>query len=181
MWKELKKVHQTSLVKINYLFEELYTCKYINGNLMDEHIVAMLDLSHQIISAGKKLEDLHLTWTMVLSLLKTPSWELVKIPLFKLATFTSEAVSMRLLQKANHWKHERDGSETTLFMKRKHGKGKGKSKGKGTQPNDKCHCCSRQGYWAKDCEEPEAKRKANKKSSGGSTHLAVSGLQKLDM
>jgi len=185
MWEELKKVHQTSLSKINihYLFEELYTRKYVNGASMDEHITSFLDLSHRIISAGEKLDDLHLARAMVLSLPKTPSWELVKIPLFELTMLTSEAVSTRLLQEANRRKREKSGSETALIArgKQKQGKGKGKSKGKGAQPSDKCHRCGKQGHWAKDCEEPEAeKRKPNEKSSGGSAHLAVSGLRELD-
>jgi hypothetical protein len=95
MWKELEKIHQTSLSKINihYMFEELYMQKYTDGVSMDEHITLLLDIAHRIHSAGKKLEDLHLARAMVLSLPKTPSWELVKIPLFKMKTFTLELVS----------------------------------------------------------------------------------------
>ena len=116
MWKELKKVHQTSLSKINihYLFEELYTRKYVDGASMDEHIASLLDLSHRIISAGEKLDDLHLARAMVLSLPKTPSWELVKIPLFELTMLMSEAVSTRLLQEANCHKRK-SGLETALI------------------------------------------------------------------
>ena len=48
MWKELKKIHQMSLSKINvhYMFEELYTRKYVDGTSMDEHITSLLDLAH---------------------------------------------------------------------------------------------------------------------------------------
>ena len=62
MWDELKKVHETNLSQINvhYLFEELYTHKYTNGTSMDDHLVALLNLSHRIIAAGEMLEDLHL-------------------------------------------------------------------------------------------------------------------------
>jgi hypothetical protein len=64
MWEELKKVHQTSLSRINmhYLFEELYTRKYEDGASMDEHIAALLNLSHQITSSGGTLDDMHLAW-----------------------------------------------------------------------------------------------------------------------
>ena len=121
MWEELKKVHQTSLSKVNvhYLFEELYTRKYLDGASMDEHIAQLLNLSHQINNAGGKLEDEHLARAMVLSLLKTPSWELIKIPLFELTSFTSELVSTKLLQEANRRTHEKSGTETALFVKGK--------------------------------------------------------------
>ena len=173
MWEELKKVHQTSLSKINihYLFEELYTRKYVDGASMDEHIAAMLDLSHQIVSASEKLEDLHLARAMVLLLPKTPSWELVKIPLFELVTLTSETVSTRLLQEANHCNAKNPG----LNACRKKGNSKGKSKDKGPQPTNKCHCCRKQGHWAKDCKEPEVK-KGKENSGSDSAHLAVSKL-----
>ena len=48
MWDELKKVHQTSLLKINmhYLFEDLYTQKYMDSASMDEHIASLLKISH---------------------------------------------------------------------------------------------------------------------------------------
>jgi hypothetical protein len=175
MWEELKRVHQTSLSKINvhYLFEELYTRKYVKGASMDEHIAALLDLCHRITSAGEKLEDLHLARAMVLSLPKTPSWELVKIPLFELAMLTSEAVSTRLLQEANRQKREKSGTETAMIARGKPSKGKGKPKGRGAQSTDKCHCCGKAGHWAKDCEEPEVDKK---KGGGGSAHLAVSDV-----
>jgi hypothetical protein len=53
---------QTNLSKINlhYLFEELYTRKYIDGGSMDEHIACLLDLSQRITSSGEKLDNLHL-------------------------------------------------------------------------------------------------------------------------
>ena len=62
MWEELKKVHQTSLSKVNvhYLFKELYTRKYLDGALMDEHIAQLLNLSHQIKNTGGNLKDEHL-------------------------------------------------------------------------------------------------------------------------
>src|SRR5271154_3005083 len=116
MWEELKNVHQTNLSKINihYLFEELYTRKYVDGNSMDEHIAYLLDISHCISSSGEKLEDLHLARAMVLSLPKTPSWELIKITIFELATLTSGLVGTRLLQEANRRTREKSGSETAL-------------------------------------------------------------------
>ena len=112
MWNELKKIHQTSLSKINvhYMFEELYTKKYVDGASMDEHIASLLDLGHRIHSAGEKLEDIHLARAMILSLPKTPSWELVKIPLFEMTTFTSDLVSTRLMQEANRRAKEKSES-----------------------------------------------------------------------
>ena len=183
MWEELKKVHQTSLSRINvhYLFEELYTRKYVDGSSMDEHIAGMLGLRHRIISTGEKLEDLHLAWAMVLSLPKTPSWELVKIPLFELPTLTSEAISTRILQEANRRNREKSRSEMALVMKGKREKGKGKSKSKGPQPTDKCRRCGKVGHWAKGCGEPETDKKdSGKKATGESAHLTTSGVQELE-
>src|ERR1700731_1563996 len=103
MWDELKKVHQTNLSKINvhYLFEDLYTRRYTDGASMDDHITSLLDLSHRISNSGEKINDIHLARAMVLSLPKTASWELIKIPLFELDTLTSELLGTRLLQEAN--------------------------------------------------------------------------------
>jgi hypothetical protein len=157
-------------INVHYLFKELYTQKYV------KHITVLLDLCHQITSASKKLEDLHLAWAMVLSLLKMPSWELVKIPLFELTTLMSEAVSTRLLQKANCQKHKKSGAETAMIVYRKLSKGKGKLKSKGAQSTDKCHHCRKAGHWAKDCEEPELNKK---KGGSGSAYLAVSDIQDL--
>jgi gag-polypeptide of LTR copia-type len=175
MWEELKKVHQTSLSKINvhYLFEELYTKKYTDDASMDEHIASLLDLGHRITNAGEKLDDLHLARAMVLSLPKTSSWELIKIPLFELATLTSDLVSTRLLQEANRRQREKAGTETALFVKRNFNRSKGKGK---AQPTDECHYCHKKGHWANVCRKREADEK---RDGGGSAHMAVSQLQDL--
>jgi len=112
-------VHQTSLSEINihYLFEELDTRKYVDGESTGEHTAYLLDLSHRITNSGEKLEDLHLAHAMVLSLPKTASWELVKIPSFELETFDLDLVSTRLLQKANRRTREKNGGDTAFFVK----------------------------------------------------------------
>jgi hypothetical protein len=142
---------------------------------MDEHIVCLLDLSHQITSSGEKLDDLHLTQAMVLSLPKTPSWELVKIPLFELAMLTSELVSTRLLQEANRCTREKNGTDTALYVQGGKGKGKPRTPGK-AKPSDECRRCGEKGHWVRDCKKPEGE---SKKASGSSAHLAVSTLQEL--
>jgi len=178
MWEELKKVHQTNLSKINvhYMFEELYTRKYVDGSSMDEHIACLLDLSQRITSSGEKLEDLHLARAMILSLPKTPSWELVKIPLFELSTFTSELVGTRLLQEANRRTREKGGTDTALLVKDAKGKGKGKAKPPGkAKPDDECRRCGEKGHWARNCQKPE--NECKKKTD--SAHLAVGDLKSL--
>jgi hypothetical protein len=176
MWEELKKVHQTNLSKINvhYLFEELYTQKYVKGTSMDEHIASLLDLSQRIVSSGEKLDDLHLARAMVLSLPKTPSWELVKIPLFELAKLTSELVSTRLLQEANRRTREKNGADMALFVRGVKGKGKSKTPGK-AQPSDECRRCGERGHWVRDCKKSESECKKNESS----VHLAVGNLRDL--
>jgi hypothetical protein len=137
---------------------------------MDEHIASLLDIAHRIHSAGKKLEELHLAQAMVLSLPKTPSWELVKILLFKMRTFTSELVSTKLLQEANCQVREKSESGTALVirdkLKRKPKKGK-------AQLTDECHKCHKKGHWARDCPD------SDEKQLGGSANLTVQNLQNL--
>jgi hypothetical protein len=72
MWDTLKKVHimNQSRINIHYFFEDCYTCKYVDGTPMADHIVSMLDIKQQIIDAGETLEDLHVARAMVLSLPK---------------------------------------------------------------------------------------------------------------
>jgi hypothetical protein len=73
MWDTLKKVHITNqaCINIHYYFEDLYTCKYIDGTPMADHIVAMLDIKQQINDVGESLDDVHVARAMVLLLPKT--------------------------------------------------------------------------------------------------------------
>jgi len=88
MWDDWKKVHQDNQKKINvhYFFEELYTRKYIDGSPMADHITAILNIKHKITQVGETIPDLHVARTMILSLPKTPSWDLIKIQLFDIET-----------------------------------------------------------------------------------------------
>jgi hypothetical protein len=45
MWDTLKKVitNQAS-INVHYYFEDLYTCKYVDGTPMADHIAAMLNM-----------------------------------------------------------------------------------------------------------------------------------------
>jgi hypothetical protein len=76
MWAKLKTVHQAkqSQINIHYFFEELYTWKYVDGLSTANHIVAMLDLKHQIEQAGKDLLDIHVTLAMIISFLNPGMW-----------------------------------------------------------------------------------------------------------
>jgi len=113
MWDELRRVHKTNL-NVHYLFEDLYTKKYVDGSSMDEHLTALLDIGHRIIMAGEKMEDVHIARAMVLSLPKTPSWDLIKITLFEASveSFTFEFVSAQLQQEANRRARKESGAET---------------------------------------------------------------------
>jgi hypothetical protein len=67
---------------VHYYFEELYIQKYIDSASMDNHIAAILDLQCQSKDASEMLDDIHVTYAMVLSLPKTQSWDIIKIQLF---------------------------------------------------------------------------------------------------
>jgi hypothetical protein len=69
---------------MHYYFEDLYTHKYMDGTPMADHIVAMLDIKHQINDAGESLDDVHVAQVMVLSLPETQSWDIIKIQLLTL-------------------------------------------------------------------------------------------------
>lgn len=99
MWPELKKVHVENQMKVNihYHFEELFTCKYVNGTLMLDHIAAMLNIKYHIIQAGEDIKDIIVAQVIIISFPKTQTWEFVKIGLFKVEKLTSKIVSTQLM------------------------------------------------------------------------------------
>src|SRR5882762_5570554 len=173
MWEQLKTVHQTNQLRINihYFFEELYTQKYVDGSSMADHIVAMLDLKHQIEQAGEDLPDIHVTCAMIISLPKTQSWDVIKITLFEVTKLTS--VSSKLLQEANRRTREKS-SDTALVAQNRKGKGHGKGGGRKPKPDDECNYCHEKGHWANKCKKREADEKAK-----GSANLVVDTLRDL--
>ncbi|THG97430.1 hypothetical protein EW026_g4574 [Hermanssonia centrifuga] len=119
MWDILKKVHVTShqIVNIHYWFEDLYTRKYTDGTPMADHIAVMLDLKHKITAAGKKLLDSHIARALIISLLRTPLWDVIKVQCFALSKdkFTPQNVGSTLQAEANHMAREKGSGETALF------------------------------------------------------------------
>ena len=103
MWNMWKKVHVDNQQKINihYFFEEMYTCKYADNTPMADHVTKMLNIRNHITAAGKDLPDIHVAQTLILSLPKTTSWDLIKIQLFALDPISSEIVSTKLQAEAN--------------------------------------------------------------------------------
>jgi hypothetical protein len=181
MWDTLKKVHVTNQSRINvhYFFEDLYTWKYVDGTPMADHIASMLDIKQQIIDAGEMLEDLHVACAMVLSLLKTQSWDIIKIQPFDVesAKLTSKVVGTKLQSEANRHAQEKAGGNTALYTHHK-GKGKGKGgdgKGKGqAKPTDECRYCRHLGHWTRHCPQHEEDKK--KASGTQSANLTISYL-----
>ena len=181
MWDIWKQVHQTNqqLINVHYFFEELYTRKYVDGAPMADHIAAILDIRHRIVQASEVLDDLHIARAMILSLPKTPSWEMIKIQLFDIKVLTSDIVSTKLQTEANRRVREKpSGSQTALQVSGKGRKGNGpkekqnraKAKhGHGPQPDDVCWKCKETGHWGNQC--PNAEQDDNKK---GHSHGRVS-------
>jgi hypothetical protein len=116
---------------------------------MANHIAAILDLKSQIQDTGETLDDIHIACTMVLSLPKTQSWDIIKIQLFDVesAKLTIDAVSTKLQSEANRRTHEVVGGGTTLYTWKKD---PGKRDGK---PDPFYACCDRghQGHNADEC------------------------------
>ncbi|KAI0323257.1 hypothetical protein GY45DRAFT_1228405, partial [Cubamyces sp. BRFM 1775] len=115
MWDQWKKVYVTTNQKIDvhYHFEELYTTKYVEGSSMSEHIARILRLKQAIRDAGEDISDLNVARALVLSLPKTPAWDVVKIQLFSLESkeLTSELVGAKLQAEANRRARENSSNE----------------------------------------------------------------------
>jgi hypothetical protein len=182
MWDTLNKVHITNQAHINghYYFEDLYTHKYVDGTPMADHIAAMLDIKQQINNVGESLNDIHITRAMVLSLLKTQSWDIIKIQLFdvELDKLTIDTVSTQLQSEANCRAHEKGASKTALYVQRKDARKCEKGSGKG--PYAVCHDGGHAGHKAEECPHDYKNRdKAKAKSQPQSTNFTVSNLRDL--
>ncbi|KAJ8456408.1 hypothetical protein ONZ51_g12144 [Trametes cubensis] len=183
-----KKVYVTTNQKIDvhYHFEELYTTKYVEGSSMSEHIAWILRLKQAIRDAGEDISDLNVAHALVLSLPKTPAWDVVKIQLFSLESkeLTSELVGAKLQAEANRRARENSSNEAALLaQKPQQKKGRGKGKGKGTstlrpKPEDECRYCRGKGHWAKTCPR---RQEDERKDGQGSANLAVGGYVSLEL
>ena len=152
---------------MNYYFEELFTRKYVDGKSMSDHIAQMLDLTHCITATGEKLSDRLITRSLVISLPRTPQWDLIKSQIFQLdkKSLTSETVSSHLQTEANRRSREVSLENTALLAK------KGKKKARGPKVTDLCCGCGEHGHWVKDC--PNTNESKNVKSSKGSANLIM--------
>ena len=88
--------------------------KYVDGASMPDHIAAMLDIKRRITQAGEDLKDIIVARAIIISLLKTQTWEFIKISLFEVENLTSEIVSTRLMQEANRRAREKGLDESAL-------------------------------------------------------------------
>src|SRR6202045_1822565 len=138
---------------------------------MADHIAAILDIRHRIAQAGEQISDLHVARVMILSLPKTPSWEIIKIQLFDVETLTPEIISTKLQAEANRRVREKSGGQTALQVTVKN------KRGRGPQPGDECRYCHEKGHWASNCPKLEGKeRRSSSTPSGSSTNAATANV-----
>jgi hypothetical protein len=111
---------------------------------MADHIAAMLNIKQQITNAGESLNDVHVTWAMVLSLPKTQPWDVIKIQLFDIepAKLTIDTVSTKLQSEANCQTRKKGASNTALYIQKKDTHRWDKGSGKGPYV-----VCRDRGHW----------------------------------
>src|ERR1700731_4500705 len=93
---------------------------------MADHIAALRDLQHRINSTGKMIPNIYVARTLVLSLPKTPSWEVLKVQLLSMKPLMADGVSLMLQAEANRRVCEKAGGSMALLTSEKPRKGKGK-------------------------------------------------------
>lgn len=79
---------------VHYYVKELFTLKYLESTVMTDHVVRVLDLHYKITSSELDLGSSLIAHALMMSLLKSVSWKLVKIQLFGLDKLTIENVSV---------------------------------------------------------------------------------------
>lgn len=128
--------------------------------------------------------------------LKTQTWDIIKITLFKLQSLTTEIVSTKLQQEANHCSRDKLSGKTALFAHQSNSNqsSKGQIPGKrqndregcsggnsnhknhghrerSLKPDDKCHNCGKLGHWVPKCLHHKADERKK-----GSANLTVANL-----
>ena len=91
---------------------------FLPGNtLIANHVTAMTDLSQCIKASGENLSDFIIACALLLSLSKTPSWDVIKAQIFQLnvSLFSSKNASTKLQIEANHYAHEKASGKTVLL------------------------------------------------------------------
>ena len=91
---------------------------FLPGNtLIANHVTAMTDLSQCIKASGKNLSDFIIACALLLSLSKTPFWDVIKAQIFQLnvSLFSSKNASTKLQIEANHYAHEKASGKIVLL------------------------------------------------------------------
>jgi len=87
---------------------------------MSDHISYFLNLCHSIIEASEKLDNIHVVYAILLSLLCSIIWDVIKQNLLdKGKALTLNIVSTELISVHDHNEHDRNVEETKKKTKAK--------------------------------------------------------------
>jgi len=109
MWDRLHKLHiiQRQAINIYYYYQDLYAKKWNERTIMSDHIGYFLNLRCHIIEAGKKLDNIHVVYAILLSLPCSNIWDVVKQNLLdKGKALTLNMVSAELISVHYHNEHD---------------------------------------------------------------------------
>jgi len=197
LWDCLHSIHVTQRqgINVHYYYQELYIKKWDEQTMMSDHIGSFLYLRRRINDSGQTLDDIHVIHAILLSLLHSSLWDIVKQNLLdKGMALTLDIVTAELLSVHNRTEREhildemekRQKSDqmaliaksslnssargSTPGTKKKFKKGKFKP---WKQPTDTtCHNCGEKGHWSSDCPKKGESRDDHSKP-GGSAHIAI--------
>lgn len=176
MWAKLKQVHVTNMdfVNIHYLFEELYTKKFVEGTSMSDHIANMRSIRNRITDAGESLPEIHVARALVLSLPQTQAWDVVKIDLFgKPSTeLNLSNVQTRIMLEVTRREKDKSSADRALHVSGKKKSSANLKDGKRARreagADDKCYSCQGKGHFLRDCPEKKDEKSGDRDKKGGS-------------